>query len=401
MTNNMKKGWKLEKDSKNVLGHLGFSNLITTKISNDGGADIKGEYLNGTYTIQCKNHAKPVGRAAVQEVVASKAHYCASRCMVVSTSGFTPQAVETAYKNYCLLFTLSELDAALQQGKQFDELISHYTFPNNYSGVASLDLIQLYEMKKMEISRVPRLCDFDPHTYMRINKFGGIKKLVAIMGDTPHNSKPSKKAMHREYERMSDYLQRKPILNDMADARIAHHWFQEYPFSRLQLECGHTPNVARNLTKDDLLMEYERLNKKLCRVPTAEDIENHGLLKITTYRSVFGTLDEFLLEACVSKRHFFKNVNRTDSELMLQYTLSNILLKVYQDDHAFEANYEHIARLRIDGKPITSPGSLSKRFGGKWGGFKDALQKSSASVTLVEDICDAIRKFQMDYEMAH
>lgn len=86
------------------LKRMGYSGVSVTQLSGDYGADIVAYSPEGRRTaIQCKKYSKPVGVSAIQQVVASKAHYGCSSAMVVTTSSFTAAAKQLAAENNVVL----------------------------------------------------------------------------------------------------------------------------------------------------------------------------------------------------------------------------------------------------------------------------------------------------------
>lgn len=86
------------------LKRMGYSGVSVTQLSGDYGADIVAYNPEGRKTaIQCKKYSKSVGIAAIQQVVASKAHYGCSSAMVVTTSSFTTAAKRLAAENNVIL----------------------------------------------------------------------------------------------------------------------------------------------------------------------------------------------------------------------------------------------------------------------------------------------------------
>ncbi len=65
----------------------------------DFGADLVLERDGQKTVVQAKRWSGTVGVRAVQEVVAARAHYKATKAMVVTSSGFTDQAVQLARSN--------------------------------------------------------------------------------------------------------------------------------------------------------------------------------------------------------------------------------------------------------------------------------------------------------------
>lgn len=67
--------------------------------SGDFGADIIARgFLMTKIVVQCKSYSKPVGVKAVQEVVAARQYYRASRAAVATNTVFTKAAKELAQK---------------------------------------------------------------------------------------------------------------------------------------------------------------------------------------------------------------------------------------------------------------------------------------------------------------
>lgn len=91
-----------------------------TRGSGDQGADIVGSF-NGVRTVfQCKRFKGSVGNAAVQEIVAARQHYGATRAVVVSTGTFTPSAKDLASSNNVLLISNHDIPKISQMLTQTD-----------------------------------------------------------------------------------------------------------------------------------------------------------------------------------------------------------------------------------------------------------------------------------------
>lgn len=91
-----------------ILRNYGYG-VELTSASGDFGADIIATKCDRRYAIQCKDHARAVGVAAVQEAVAGKLHYLADFAVVVCEAGFTSAAHEFARTADVLLTTSSQL----------------------------------------------------------------------------------------------------------------------------------------------------------------------------------------------------------------------------------------------------------------------------------------------------
>lgn len=89
---------------KYLLTH-GFHDVRTTPPSGDYGADLVAKDANGvTWVFQCKRYKSKVGNGCVQEVVAAKKHYGASKAAVMTNSQLTQKARELAIENEVILF---------------------------------------------------------------------------------------------------------------------------------------------------------------------------------------------------------------------------------------------------------------------------------------------------------
>ena len=81
----------------------------TTPAGGDQGVDIVAERAGTRLVVQCKRHAKPVGNAAVQEIVAAARHWSSDMAAVVSNAGFTPAARKLAGTTGVLLMHHDDL----------------------------------------------------------------------------------------------------------------------------------------------------------------------------------------------------------------------------------------------------------------------------------------------------
>ena len=102
-------GRGFEQYCAHLLSGNGWEIVSVTCASGDYGADILAEKDGVLYAIQCKRYEKPVGVAAVQEVVAAMAHYKCRRAAVMTNSTFTRQAKALAQENGVALWDNEEL----------------------------------------------------------------------------------------------------------------------------------------------------------------------------------------------------------------------------------------------------------------------------------------------------
>ncbi len=84
------------------LGNAGFA-VSTTPFTGDYGVDLIAKRGAECIAVQCKRYGKPVGVAAVQQVVAGALHYHCTSSMVVSNQEFTREAMVLAAEHRCRL----------------------------------------------------------------------------------------------------------------------------------------------------------------------------------------------------------------------------------------------------------------------------------------------------------
>jgi len=88
------KGWRVEETPK----------------SGDQGIDLIASIEKYRLCIQCKDHKKPIGNKAVQEVSAGKKYWHGTHAILVSHSGYTKSAYKLAAANNVLLISTLELN---------------------------------------------------------------------------------------------------------------------------------------------------------------------------------------------------------------------------------------------------------------------------------------------------
>ena len=88
-------GQELEDFCRVLFVALGYDTSSVGR-AGDQGVDLLLSSEGGKVAVQCKNHAKPVGNRAVQEVFAGAKYYGASEGWVVAPMGFTRGAVQLA-----------------------------------------------------------------------------------------------------------------------------------------------------------------------------------------------------------------------------------------------------------------------------------------------------------------
>jgi restriction system protein len=82
-----------------------------TPASGDYGVDLVGDKDGKSVAVQCKRLGKPVGVAAVQQVVAGARHHGCARSIVISNQEFTSAAIQLAHTHNCQLIGRRALQA--------------------------------------------------------------------------------------------------------------------------------------------------------------------------------------------------------------------------------------------------------------------------------------------------
>ena len=106
---NNKKGIAYENKCMQILISKGWRVEETPK-SGDQGIDLIASIEKYRLCIQCKDHKKPIGNKAVQEVSAGKKYWNGTHAILVSQSGYTKSAYKLAAANNVLLISTLELN---------------------------------------------------------------------------------------------------------------------------------------------------------------------------------------------------------------------------------------------------------------------------------------------------
>jgi restriction system protein len=92
------------------LGRAGWRVRLTPPVG-DYGVDLIAEKDDQCVAVQCKRYGKPVGIAAVQQVVSGSRHHGCTRSIVVSNQEFTAAAKQLAHTHGCQLIGRKTLRA--------------------------------------------------------------------------------------------------------------------------------------------------------------------------------------------------------------------------------------------------------------------------------------------------
>lgn len=107
-------GYEFETLLEKLFKKMGYQ-VIHTSLSKDQGADLIVEKFGEKTVIQAKNWENNVTNSGIQEVVASIKHYQAHKALVISSSGFTSNAIDLARSNNVELWDRQKLRQLLDE----------------------------------------------------------------------------------------------------------------------------------------------------------------------------------------------------------------------------------------------------------------------------------------------
>ena len=106
---NYKKGINFENFCYQKLRSQGWD-VKQTPVSGDQGVDLIASIDDLRLCIQCKDHQKPIGNKAVQEVYAGKKYWSGTHAILISRSGFTKAAQKLALSSKVILINEFEIE---------------------------------------------------------------------------------------------------------------------------------------------------------------------------------------------------------------------------------------------------------------------------------------------------
>jgi restriction system protein len=112
-------GYDFEDYIGKLYRNLGYS-VEQTSLSGDQGADLIVSRDGERIAVQTKRYSNKVSNKAVQEVVASKALYKCTSCMVVTNNYFTNSAIELARANNVELIDRDDLKRLIKSDSASD-----------------------------------------------------------------------------------------------------------------------------------------------------------------------------------------------------------------------------------------------------------------------------------------
>ena len=341
------KGIEFEKKCINKLKELGFQNVSDTRISGDYGGDIVACFDQIRYIFQCKDISKRQGVHAVQEILGAKNIYEANKCVVISSSGFTPNAYTLAKANFVLLLKSDDLFNAKDINTLLGDAIINVGNANIITH--NYNIIEEFYKTKNEIGHTPTLPELNRTLRYRIRKdYGNYRVFINSIGEELKHSKPTKEILQNEYIRIRNLLNKTPTANEIkAHTNLPYNQFHQYPLTKLQKECGDVPNCDRSVTNEDLINEYLELEKKLGHKPNGQEIDRYGKYRSYSYIRKFGSLKKFYNLPKISAKELLP---LSEKEIIAFY----LMLKLIFDRQQIPLTYGNIKKLSCgEYKPLT------------------------------------------------
>ena len=229
-----------------------------------------------------------------------------------------------------------------------------------------------------KLGRTPELKDMNEHgahsskTYQK--KFGSWNEAIEEAGfETNKEGSIAKSDLRDELERLADQLGRTPTSRDMAeDGKYAtSNYSRKFgSWNDAVREVGLEPTRDRDVPREELIDEIQRLAEELGGPPTVAEMKEHGDYGVSTCSNEFGTWNEALKTAGVGTN---KQKDVPESDLLAEiHSLS-----------------EHLGRtpsaLKMSKDGGYSVGAYERRFGS----WNEALREAGFEVNNRSDIPDA------------
>ncbi|OGQ86411.1 MAG: hypothetical protein A3J85_03230 [Desulfobacula sp. RIFOXYA12_FULL_46_16] len=375
---------------------LGFKNIQTTDGKGDFGADLLGEFNGKKHVIQVKKYSAPVNLKAVQEVYSAMAHYEAESCWVVTNSTYTESAINLAKSTNCLLVDGNDLDKLfVEKLKSFDEKID-YLQKNKIRSfrITNDQLISAYSELKKQLKRQPtveeidKLGEYSSSSYKK--RWGRWNLFLREIGETCLvNRDITKDDLLMNFIDVSTKLKKTPTTSDMnKEGRYSVSTYERH-FGTWNafLEVQSVKPTKRHLIpKDDFISEYKKIKAKLKKVPTKAEFDKLSNISSNSFRRIWGSWSKFL------KKHGEKTRDVSDQELIEEYHK----LKAYLGRGT-------LTQEDMNAKGRFSSSTYERRFG-SWNKFLQSINESPNIKTgitkddLLKDylrIADSLNKIEL------
>jgi hypothetical protein len=226
-----------------------------------------------------------------------------------------------------------------------------------------------------KLERTPELRDMNEHgahsskTYQK--KFGSWNEAIEEAGfETNKEGSIAKSDLRDELERLADQLGRTPTSRDMAeDGKYAtSNYSRKFgSWNDAVREVGLEPTRDRDVPREELIDEIQRLAEELGGPPTVAEMKEHGDYGVKTCSNEFGTWNEALKTAGVGTNRE-KDVAQSD-----------LLAEIHRLNENVEGGLI-ASHMRKMGK--FSVGT----YGRKFGSWNDALRKAGVELSNRTDI---------------
>lgn len=299
-------GRQFEAFLEKLLLALGFANVRRMPLSGDFGGDILAEKDGKTCVIQAKRNARTVGVRAVQEAHAARDYYDVTASMVIANRIFSGRAKELARRCGCTLVDRVLLTDWLSgrftsSADLFryisEEGISRYRISND-------DLVLAYRALREKLGRHIRVCDMDTQgkysSAVYRKRWGSWNKFLSEVGDSPILRRDlTADDLRVEYSRIRASLGRVPTRSEFGSlsAHSASRYERSWGSWNAFLESiGEAPTKRHLIPKEKLVGEFKRVRAMLGKPPTMKEMAQHGAIAPTTYRRLWGSWSQFLKE---------------------------------------------------------------------------------------------------------
>jgi len=194
--------------------------------------------------------------------------------------------------------------------------------------------------------------------------------------DSTDRERTTQQELLSELQRLSEKLDRVPTFQDMDEhgkysGALYHVRFDSW--TNALNEVGLDPN-DRKITNDELTNELQRLSEELDKIPTTTDIENHGEYSKAIYYKRFGDWNSALEAANLDSSHLSSNLDQPERK----QNLLNDLVELAED-------LGHIPKQKEIREYTPHSHSTYYHY---WGGVQAALEASDADL----DEIDTTRK---------
>lgn len=388
MNENVNIGIEFEKKCQEKLISIGFENVSMTNHT-DYGADLIAYEGNIKYIFQCKIVKQKQGVKAVQEILGAKTFYKANKTVVISQSGFTKQATELAQTNLCYLIS----------GDDFFSLKSKEEFTNiSIDSISSLeinyDLIQEYEKFKNKLGKTPTWRELDKTLRYKIKKdYGNYTNFTQQLNIPFSKAKPTKEQIKNEYLRIRNDLQKTPTGKEIKElSKYPCNSFNEYPLTKLQIECGDAPNLHKNVSKEKLKEEYLKVVKKLGHHPSKTELDQNGLYKYSQYANKWGNLKNFLNYANIPLSETSVNRSLSKSEIYILFALIEEILKIKENLVELDISTSNLKNLKYKDIPVLDSQVLYN-ISGSFESFIKSKKDNNQYSDFHQELSDLIQKY--------